>query len=141
MTDGEKQNPDAGSDNPDGNGGPPVDHAELHKRLETLEDENADVSREISASEDGRRRANRDRSYISWAVIALYVISVVAILIFLGANYPALECDEAGKCTDAIEAWKDLSGVLLNIVSVVILPVVTLVLGFYFGSQKSKQDE
>ena len=113
--------------------------AEPHSRLADLKEKKADFSRVMSASEDGQLRANKDRSFISWAIVTLYVIGVAGILIFLAIHYPVSDCEKGDICADAMESWKALSAVLLKIVSVVILPVVTLVLGFYFGSRKAKQ--
>ena len=41
--------------------------------------------------------------------------------------------------TCSAETWKAKADFMLTVISSVMLPVVTLVLGFYFGTEKSKE--
>jgi hypothetical protein len=71
----------------------------------------------------GHLRRHRDRSFIVRAVIWLYVAAtsvIVAFLFVMGVR------GDAG-------AFSNLSDVL----KVAVLPVVTLVIGYYFGTEKS----
>ena len=58
-----------------------------------------------------------------------------------GANPNTTPSKEAPEnCGLPVEYWKEMLSGLLNIVTVAVLPVATLVLGFYFGSDKSKSE-
>ena len=67
-----------------------------------------------------------DRSYIAklivWSFVVLMAFVVVAIVL--------------GAINGAWEAFAEPAKLLMTILSSVLLPVVTLVIGYYFGSEK-----
>jgi len=72
------------------------------------------------------RRADYIRLVLAVAVMLVYLGSVAAALYWFGSRIPAAPAD--GKTLDAY------SGAVLDILKVLVLPVVTLMLGFYFGA-------
>jgi len=92
-------------------------------------DEFEEVRRELAASEDriadvqaeGEQRRNRDRSFIVYTVVGLYAAAISLAVIYL-----------------LIRGWWSGSNVfdnLMEIVKVAILPILTLVIGYYFGTK------
>ncbi len=92
-------------------------------------DEFEEVQRELAASEDriadvqaeGEQRRNRDRSFIVYTVVGLYAAAISLAVIYL-----------------LIRGWWSGSNVfdnLMEIVKVAILPILTLVIGYYFGTK------
>jgi len=113
----------------------------LEEKLASLEGDSEELTTDTSAREKEARRTGRDRSVISLTVVALYFVALIGILIFLASRFPTIHCEGVEECEKAVLIWKDMASVLLNVVSVAILPVVTLVLGFYFGSEKAKTSD
>jgi hypothetical protein len=75
---------------------------------------------------EGERRRNRDRSFIVYAVVGLYAIAIglsVIYLVIRGAFY-----------------GEDVFDSLMEIVKVGILPILTLVIGYYFGTKDQTSD-
>jgi hypothetical protein len=73
----------------------------------------------------GQLRRNRDRSFIVRAVAWLYVGTLGLTILFLLFK---------GLCRGDDNAFSNLS----DLVKVAVLPVVTLVIGYYFGTEKSE---
>jgi hypothetical protein len=69
----------------------------------------------------GRHRHNRDRSFIVYAVVCLYVGVIGLSILFL--LYRGLWCGES--------VFENV----LEVVKISILPVLTLVIGYYFGTK------
>ena len=69
-----------------------------------------------------RARIGRDRSHIVWCVMGVYAFAIVLAVAYL--FYRGIICNEP--------VFSDLS----ELIKVAILPVVTLVIGYYFGSAK-----
>ncbi len=92
-------------------------------------DEFARVQQELAESEDrladvqaeGEQRRNRDRSFIVYAVVGLYATAIGLSVIYLVIR---------GTC-----CGDDVFDNLLEIVKVGILPILTLVIGYYFGTK------
>ena len=71
---------------------------------------------------EGEQRRYRDRSFIVYAVVGLYTGSIGAAVLYLvirGAYYN-----------------EDIFDNLSEIVKIAILPIVTLVIGYYFGTKE-----
>jgi hypothetical protein len=82
---------------------------------------NFDAAYDAPARADATRRQSADRSFIVYAVICLYVSSIGLALLYLfilGVWYRE-------------EVFHDMA----EIVKVAILPVLTLVIGYYFGTK------
>ena len=48
-----------------------------------------------------------------------------------------IECNVS--CSDIIKNWKEYAEFLADVVTVSVVPIVTLVIGFYFGSEKKNE--
>lgn len=109
--------------------------SEIETRYRALQARRTTFRAHLSVSEEAKRRTIRDRSLIALMIVAVYVVGLIFLLGFLSFRFPVLVCDSGVGCANAVGEWKDMASVLLNVVAVAILPVVTLVLGFYFGSE------
>jgi len=89
---------------------------EIEKRLQ---------KRKLNVDEAERQRLGRDRSEIGRKIITLFVASVLIVLIAIVAL--------AGL---NLTIWKEATEKLITLLSSVVLPVVTLVIGYYFGSEQ-----
>ncbi len=76
---------------------------------------------------DKNRREDRIRSWITLLVIGLYGICVATALGFVVLS--------AG--TGDAPSWGDRSRIAIEVVTTFVMPIVTLVLGYYFGSKQS----
>jgi len=83
-----------------------------------------------SAFEEEARRRGRDRSQIVRIIVFLFAGAVVLVLIAL----PVLAI-----FVKDVEYWNKIVERLVTFVASVSLPVVTLVIGFYFGTEQSRQ--
>ncbi|MGI8841157.1 MAG: hypothetical protein ACR2F8_10335 [Caulobacteraceae bacterium] len=75
------------------------------------------------------RRADYIRLVLAVAVMLVYLGSVAAALYWFGSRIPPLPAD--GKPPLTLDPY---SSALIDILKVLVLPVVTLMLGFYFGT-------
>jgi hypothetical protein len=94
---------------------------------EALRETERDVEQSLEAAATyAQRRQQDDRSHIAklivWAFVGLIglVVAVVAI----------------GTFADDWKKWEEPAKLFLTILSSVLLPVVTLVIGYYFGKEK-----
>jgi hypothetical protein len=77
-----------------------------------------------AVSDVNKWRHQLDRSFIVRAVVWLYVVVIGALMIFFAVK---------GASGD-----DNATSYLLDLLKVGVLPVVTLVIGYYFGSAKSE---
>ena len=78
-----------------------------------------------------QQRAN-DQSKIALTIVLAFVGMIVAIFLIVAFNLESIQ-----GCEDCNQGrWQEPAKFLLGMVSSVMLPVVTLVLGYYFGSEK-----
>jgi uncharacterized membrane protein len=118
----------------------------MNSLLDEIEDE-LDETQAWSESLDDRLREKRaeDQSKIAYWLILAFIGSVVMILGFVlyQVSVPitcTVVVEGESQVTECnVEAWKPMAEFMLGVISSVMLPVVTLVLGFYFGTEKSKQ--
>ena len=106
---------------------------ELLSRLDAVEDEVTETEKAAKKLKD------HDRSRIARLVIYLYVGVVAASFVFIlgifliGTYWKTLCADlPATGCV----AWKEPAEFLLQVLTTTVLPIVTLVLGYYFGTAK-----
>ena len=84
-----------------------------------------------------KERQAKDRSYISYLIVGAFVLAVIVLFVFvykIGGNPPACETPPC----PALD-WEKPAEFLFKVLSSVMLPVVTLVLGYYFGTEKAKE--
>lgn len=104
------------------------DLEEFRKRVKNTRKEYED----ITAEEREKITINDDRSLIGKMIIQLFCFSVLGIfgLIYLGI---------ISKTSGSEADWEKPATQFINFVQVAVVPIVTLVLGFYFGrADKSK---
>ena len=72
----------------------------------------------------GKYRQDKDRSFIVQCVVTIYTLSIVAAILYLiyRGTYFA----------------EDVSSGISEIIKVSILPILTLVIGYYFGTKKTE---
>lgn len=103
------------------------DFTSLERQLaDTARDDRLDpkgTKAAATADELSQRQRDEDRSYVVRMVIGLYVASLAAIILYLIIR---------GICSDE-SAYANIS----DIIKVAIVPIVTLVIGYYFGKEKS----
>lgn len=103
--------------------------ASLFKQIDEVQVENQSVQERVD--DEIRRQQAKDQSRIAWVIIWAFVVTigVVFLLVLLVFGYGLVTCTNTG--------WKEPAEFLVSIVSSVLLPVVTLVLGYYFGKEKA----
>jgi hypothetical protein len=112
-----------------GNGGKESDlDADLDRFINEVDEKKQE--READITSFSSRRETEDRSFIAKLIVMAFVASVL--LFILGAGYVGLAGDCAGECA---ARWNNVSGQIIEVMKTLLLPVVTLVLGFYFGRQ------
>ena len=72
-----------------------------------------------------------NRAWIAKSIISNFTYAIAAVILALAVGSYLLQPDER---------WKEFSLALLDVLKGVLLPVVTLILGYYFG-QSSKSDK
>ena len=91
------------------------------------------------AEEVATKLAGQDRSLIAKRVVWLYVATVVACFVFvMGIFWFLTPC--AATPTAGCVAWQGPADFLLQVLTTAVLPIVTLVLGYYFGTAKAEGD-
>lgn len=101
----------------------------LRERIDELSSENQAAEQTIE--DKIRHRRAKDQSRIAWLIIWAFVICVSIIFLFVTISNLWVE-----NTAD----WKSPAEFLLSVVSSVMLPVVTLVLGYYFGKEKASNE-
>ena len=79
------------------------------------------------AEQQGRSSQERDRSWIARSIIRVFVVAVAAVLVILAVQ---------GLVT---KEWQNVTAQATDLIKSAVLPIVTLVLGYYFG--QSVKDE
>ena len=98
---------------------------ELLAKIDQISAENKEV---ISVADEIKKQQARAQTKIAWVIIWAFV-GAVALLFAQVLCSLALNKD-AG--------WKEPAEFLSGIISSILLPVVTLVLGYYFGKEKTE---
>lgn len=110
----------------------PLDH--IADEIRQLRADNREI--ELAVDEEIKKRRARDQSRIAWLIIWAFVVAIGSIfLLVVGGLLLGEECGAGDPECDP-ERWENAATFLLGIVSSVLLPVVTLVLGYYFGREK-----
>ncbi|SIO37153.1 hypothetical protein SAMN05444722_1727 [Rhodovulum sp. ES.010] len=91
-----------------------------------------------SAVENGRR-VGRDRSWIAKTIIGTYGVAVIGMGAYVALSMPL--CGSAGQVCDPLQAWQSQAKLLFDLVVTAVVPVVTLMLGFYFGTESSQSNQ
>ncbi|NCF81941.1 MAG: hypothetical protein GWP74_10030 [Proteobacteria bacterium] len=108
----------------------------LLDQINEIQSDNREV--EEKADDQIKKQRAKDQSRIAWVIIWAFVIAIGSIFVFVfgdlllsgGCKEDQADCD--------LQRWEAPAKFLLGIVSSVLLPVVTLVLGYYFGKGKTE---
>ena len=90
------------------------------------------VRRTEESVEYHKRLLSQDRSKIAKRIIWLFMIASLGTILFIA--YAVL-----WSATPPASGWENAAQLMVTILSSVILPVVTLVIGYYFGSEAKEQ--
>ena len=109
--------------------------------LEALEanvrDAHLTVESEIEAVESQiDEQMNKPRQWMGYAVVATWVLGVLGTLVWLMLSHPSSVCTESGDQKVCVDGWSAAKDDLSSLLAVAVLPVVTLVLGYYFGRRE-----
>lgn len=109
---------------------------QINEQIREIRSENREVDAAID--DEIKRQRAKDQSRIAWLIIWAFVVAIgsIFVLVIGGLLFGADCADGQVDCDPG--RWEDPATFLLGIVSSVLLPVVTLVLGYYFGKQKSE---
>lgn len=91
------------------------------------------------ASAENTRRMSRDRSWIATTIIVTYGAAILGIILYVMFSVPACT-DDLEICQAASAAWDKQAGMLSDLIVTAVLPVVTLMLGFYFGTENVRNN-
>lgn len=105
-----------------------------------LEQKLADAQRLVGAAAESaeafqKKSESSDRSRISGIIICTFAILLLGVFLYLAVS---TIFQFQWNITDPAQTLgsKDAAALMKDILSSVVLPVVTLVLGFYFGTEK-----
>jgi hypothetical protein len=87
---------------------------------------------ELSDRAAAERRTDYTRLALAVSIMLVYLVSVAVALAWLGSRIPDFRPESAAPAT-----LDPYSLAVLDILKVLVLPVVTLMLGFYFGTGSS----
>lgn len=107
-------------------------------RLQTREATEITTTAEEKAIADAKKQVSKDRSWISRAIIATYGLAILAAVVYIAAKVPECGSGQAEPCKTLISSWETQGELLLELIVTAVLPIVTLMLGFYFGTETSK---
>ena len=100
-------------------------------------DETVETAAERVSAEN-QRRMGRDRSWIAITIIVTYALAVGGAILFILISAPACDSTDAAGCTTIVGEWKTQAELLQNLIVTAVLPIVTLMLGFYFGTETTR---
>jgi len=83
-------------------------------------------------------RLGRDRSRIPIAIIATYALTIVGAAPYLLVTAPACDGAEDVVCNPGIATGEAQVARLQDLIVTAVLPIVTLMLGFYFGTETTR---
>jgi uncharacterized membrane protein len=98
-----------------------------------------------SLEEELKRKRADDQSRLAYWIIRAFLVFVGLLILFVLLSFLTPSDCETVREGDTVtttcsgEAWKSKAEFLLSVISSVMLPVVTLVLGFYFGTEKGRE--
>ena len=119
---------------PGGSGEGPKVKQEIDKAMQSVDQAIQDAEKffidvQDTADEYLKRLQGEDRSRIAKLIVWLFVFACLGTLIFVAfASFETVPKDSVLK-------WPDGAEMMITVLSSVILPVVTLVIGYYFGAE------
>ena len=117
---------------PDPDDAPPRDSARRFREVfGAREIKVEEVERSVSA--ENSRRVGRDRSWIALIIILTYGASILGFAVYVVVTAPT--CPPGADACDPFSVWERQGKLLFDLVITAVLPIVTLMLGFYFGTE------
>ena len=111
--------------------------SDLLDQIALLQSENDAVQEEVD--DFVKKKHAKDQSGIAWLIISAFVVSIGLIFIFVFFNLgPIPGCTPSASVTCPLQ-WEVPAKFLVGIISSILLPVVTLVLGYYFGTEQKNK--
>lgn len=123
---------------PGGSGGGSKVKQEIDKAMQSVEQVIQDAEKfftdvQNTVDEYLKRLQGEDRSRIAKLIVWLFVFACLGTLIFVAfASFKAVADGTTAK-------WADGAEMMITVLSSVILPVVTLVIGYYFGAETKQK--
>ena len=93
-----------------------------------------------TAEELERKQTSIVRSVIAVIIIATYSIVILIAVVYVALSLPDCTSIEPDMCGALQAVWKTQSETLIALLTGSVLPVVTLMLGFYFGTETAKKN-
>jgi cytochrome bd-type quinol oxidase subunit 1 len=109
--------------------------ASLLDQINSIQSDNKEVEEEVG--DQIKKQHAKDQSRIAWVIIWAFVAAVGIIFLYVIVELLFGSGCREGQTGCTPDRWKEPAKFLLGIVSSVLLPVVTLVLGYYFGKEKN----
>ncbi len=104
---------------------PPLVASRAALLLSQLSDLTGEVAKSAGLIPD-QTQADKDRSWIARRIITVFVVAIIGVFVLLG-----LQGHASG-------AWDTPASQAVELIKTAVLPIVTLVLGYYFGSRDNK---
>lgn len=86
-------------------------------------------------------RMGRDRSWISISIIVTYAVAVISALAYLLWSAPVCSVGGDSECASGLARWEAQVGMFQDLIVTAVLPIVTLMLGFYFGTETARSSK
>lgn len=83
----------------------------------------------------------RDRSRLALIIIGTYGAAVTGAFLFILFTVPDCTGLDAAACSGLTGSWDRQAVLLRDLITAVVLPIVTLMLGFYFGTERAERPE
>jgi Na+/H+ antiporter NhaC len=124
--------------------------SDIDAEIERLNDEintflgnrEGDFERAIETAAEKERKQNSNvRSAIAIIIILTYATAILISLAYLFLRFPECKDVAAEICTVQQTGWDAQAETLSSLLTGAVLPVVTLMLGFYFGTETAKKDD
>lgn len=115
----------------------------LEELLTSLSSEVSDLDKEVLSETEKAEATNllrkgKDRSWIAITVIVTYSVAIGIMFLYILFTVPSCEAKMTDEsCTALLSSWDKQAETLLNVITIAILPIVTLMLGFYFGTEQA----
>lgn len=113
-----------------------IDLDKFRADISKLKSDNKEVEEDVG--KQLKKQHAKDQSRIAWVIIWAFVVAVAIIFLYVIVELLLVAGCRDGQAGCTSDRWEEPAKFLLGIVSSVLLPVVTLVLGYYFGKEKNE---
>lgn len=102
-------------------------------KTDNLQEEVGSTAAKVRAR--NQLRVGRDRSWIAITIIVTYSITIgggIGFVLFASPGCAGVDCAQANTL------WTSKAEMIQELIVTAVLPIVTLMLGFYFGTETAK---